>query len=627
MSDKRRIDFMAELDRRRGRDDNSESTDEFYFGADDVAEDTAEKDSVPDYMKILYGENAREHMDDVASDENESPKLFYASETQKKTPVETGSRRESKRKGIYGAVEDDFGEDGLLLEDEDGEEVKLPKGASKRSKEGAAAKGSKRSARKAARDKALDDVINEPPVIKPHGEKQRKQIAVRGILLTVIAIILLVVVAVVAVLGINKKAEYTLGYIAQGDIMKKGNGEISFVRRGETLYAPVSGTFVPNVNEGDKVPAGYVIGYITDSSYVGEVEKLRNLDKVILSMHEMSGLTDTISTSDIAALEGADADIAEYRQQLTDMAASGRLTDCGDVLVQLTAALNYRNGLIIGTESGKTTVAELQEEREALAKSLDTHMKPVVAEQSGIVSFHIDNNEAAENTAFEAISAAQDKSQANGENVTAEQLQANMQTKTQESHAGALKNGATYTANTQIQSGNAVARVITSPDYYIVMTSENDYSAYLGKTISFTSKDGKYKSEGRILTMNAGNDGKFSAVIKTNNALRASLKETKDVSFDISKTSGYCVPLSALSDWDKPRRSARLAIVKAGIVQFVYVTVVDSDDEFAIIKNNVFNDADMYYGETPADESEPVFKANDCYVVNAQDVEEGMVIT
>lgn len=86
------------------------------------------------------------------------------------------------------------------------------------------------------------------------------------------------------------------------------------------------------------------------------------------------------------------------------------------------------------------------------------------------------------------------------------------------------------------------------------------------------------------------------------------------------------MPLTAPDDWDRAGRTARIALVRAGTVQFVYVTVVDTDAEYAIIKNNVYADSDIYYGDDPSDESEPVFKSGDCYIVNAKNVKEGQVI-
>ncbi len=581
MGDDKTIDFMAELDKRKG---------ETYR---DIEED------VPDYMKILYGEDASEHM--VHKDEQvlfteDVPKQPEPS-SRRNTKAADGAKVPAKKRSLYGAKETDF----EALDFEDGVPEKKPK-KEKNISEAKTERSAKKAERKRKNDEKLERVINEPMVTKPMNAELHKGSVARGVLISVIAIVLIAVVAVVSVIGISRNSVYTLSYITEGDIVKKGDGNACFIRRGETLYASKSGTFVPNVNEGDKVAAGYIIGYVTDGSYVHDVEKLRNLDKVILSMQNMIGVTDSIDSSE---LETAENEIAELTQQLSQTAAAGRLTDCNDIMVRLAAALSYRNELLINADSGNASVAKLRDERNALAKRLSECASPVTAQQSGVVSFKISGSESAENDAFNALEAAQGYAL----------------------NVSALNKDGTITANTEVTSGQAVARVVTSQDYYVVVTADKDYSQHLGKNITLASNAGKYKATGRILSFAANGDGRYNIIIKTNKALKSSLEGATEISFDISQTSGFCVPLSALADWDKPGKTARIALVKAGTVQFVYVSVLDYDEEFAIIKNNAYAGTDIYYGDEPADESEAVFKANDCYVVNAQSVKEGQVIT
>ena len=601
MSDRKTIDFTAERNKRKGGGETGGGI-----------------GSVPDYMKILYGEEAVDHMESDEEgffDDSEDVSLDAPAPKKKREAAEP-----RKKRALYGVQETDFDREDEFSEGDfgEGEDIIIDgvtapadvKKSSKKKKElspEAAEKAAIRAARKEERkkksDQRLERAINEPMVKKPMGEKQRKSSTVKAIIVASVAAVLMIVFAVASIIGVTKNSVYQLSYVGEGEIVKKGHGEACFIRQGDVLKAESGGIFVPNVNEGDKVPAGYTVGYITDDEYVNDVLKLRNLEKVILSMQAMDGVTSAPDQSELAAAEES---VSQYRQKLAEMAASGKLQECSDVMVQLTAALSYRNQIIIEAESGNSSVSSLQKERNELAKRLSSKMKPVKTQSAGVVSFSINGGEGLENDLYPNM-----EKQNEGYTVKTDNI----------------KTDTVYIANTQVQSGQSVARVVTSQDYYVVMETAEDYTAYLGKKITVTSDDGKFNSTGKILSVTPVTGGGNSVIIKTNKSLRSSLDGAKNVSFEISRTSGYCVPLSALDDWDKPGHTARIAVVRAGVVKFVYVTVIDHDDEFAVIRNNVYSDSDIYYGDTPAEEDEPIFKANDCYIVNPKGIKEGQVIT
>lgn len=602
MSDRRTIDFTAERNKRRG-----------------IEEQGADIGNVPDYMKILYGEDAVDHMDDGVSS--------FFDEEEIEEPVAPVSVRpykepsQKKKKQLYGVQETDFDDDEDVFDGlGEGEEIVF--GGKKKGEEGVSGEKKKkvkktkeisekkrrrmekRLEKKKRDDERLERAINEPMVRKHMGDKERNKSAVKGIAVAAAAAVLMIVLAVVSIIGVSRNSTYKLSYISEGEIVKTGSGEACFIRTGDVLEATAEGVFVPNVNEGDKVPAGYVVGYITDDDYVNDVIKLRNLEKVILSMQNMEGFVGAVDQSE---LESAEAQILSLRKKLSDMAKEGRFENGGDLMVQLSAALNYKNQLIIEAESGEASVNSLQQERRELEKKLSSKMVPVESQIAGVVSFNITGSEYAENKVYPNI-----ENPAEGFTV----------------NTSGINNTAQYVANTKVQKGQLVARVITSQDYYIVMTTKEDYSTYAGRKITLTSGDGHFSAKGTILSVEQGNGTENTITVKTNRSLVESLAGVSTVSFEISRNTGYCVPLTALNDWDKPAHTARLAVVRAGIVRFVYVTVVDHDDEFAIIKNNVYSDSDVYYGdELTEDEQEPLFKANDCYIVNAGRVKEGQVIT
>lgn len=517
---------------------------------------------------------------------------------------ESGKRRKRRAR----QVEEDFGEEALREEgSREGDSRGEPDGRDEDEDSGGGEPEpealSERERRKRMREARLDEKLREPIRPMSMNRKKRKRNAI--LQLTAILLIGAVILAVIvsAFMG-RRNSVYNLAYIAMGDLVKNGNAEAYYVRQCDVLNAESDGVFVPNVSEGDRVSAGYVVGYITKNEYVSDLTKLRNLDRVILSMQSIESLSPEM---DMSKLEAARAEIAAAKKELTQQCVTGNLADCGDILVKLTAALDYYNNLLINADSNNASVSQLQKDREALAAKLADNMTPITAVQAGIVSFYITGRESAENTVYQQLA----------ENTEGDLAAFTAGTDPEEKPAS--------TENREVRSGEAVAKVVTDQEYYIVLNTKEAYADYQGKKIQLSPVNGRYSVSGLI---RSGVGDENTLVVKASRALRSTLESSgAAVQFEVSKTEGYRVPLTALSDWDQTGRTARIALVKANTVKFVYVTVVDSDDRFAIIQNNTFAGTDVYYGEEPADESEPVFRVNDCYIINAENVREGQVVT
>ena len=603
--DKRKIDFTAERERRRNNSfpagEESEISEEFSARESAQEEFSAEPGDIPEYLKILYGADAARHMY-----ERESP---VTAETASSGPAAV---RRNQNTGIYGeydgaddAEAEDFDDDADVFEDDENVPEEEEEDADDFSEEPPKPL-SEREKRKRLREAKLDEKLREP--IRPMSMDRKKRKRNAMVQLAAILLIAAVIIAVIisAVSGATRNSVYNLSYITMGDLVKSGSADAFYVRQNEVLTAESGGVFVPNVNEGDRVSAGYIIGYITKDEYVSDLTQLRNLDRVILSMQSISGLSPEM---DVSKLEAAEAEVAAAKKELTQLSVTGNLEDCSDILVKLTAALNYYNDLLINADTDNASVSQLQKDREVLAARLENNMIPVTAVQSGIVSFYITGRESAENTVYQQLSA---------------NVPGDLSAFTSGTDLGSEP---VFTVNKEVGSGEAVAKIITSQEYYIVLNTDEDYTDYLGKRISLAPANGRYSVSGTIYGLNSISGGK-TLVVKASKSLRASLAGSgAHMLFDVSKTEGYRVPLTALGDWDKTGRTARIALVKANTVKFVYVTVVDTDENFAIIRNNSFAGTDVYYGDEPADENEPVFRANDCYIINAGNVKEGQIIT
>ena len=87
----------------------------------------------------------------------------------------------------------------------------------------------------------------------------------------------------------------------------------------------------------------------------------------------------------------------------------------------------------------------------------------------------------------------------------------------------------------------------------------------------------------------------------------------------IDHMEGLKIPKRALSEWDSAGLTARIAVLRANYVSYVYVNVLAADGEYAIISpSNDFVDKE--------DEGVTSVRVNDIYIVNHEKVSEGQII-
>ena len=92
-----------------------------------------------------------------------------------------------------------------------------------------------------------------------------------------------------------------------------------------------------------------------------------------------------------------------------------------------------------------------------------------------------------------------------------------------------------------------------------------------------------------------------------------------DTELVIDHMEGIKVPKRALDEWDSAGLTARIAVLRANYVSFVYVNVLAVDGEYAIISPS--ND---FVSEE--DEGITSVRINDIYIVNHETVTEGQII-
>ena len=577
------------------------------------------ENNVPDYKRALYNDDPRLVMSAFRRDQ-ELAKKRREEEAAEKARLAEAEREKSgqaaRNPGLYGdhrsndtstyVPGDDQGEDTAYIEeddyDADDDEAEAAENDAPASKtplygypeEGAATRGRNAGAQGAAAK------------IKKKKKKTGKKERIGKLILAAAVAVLVVLIIGISIVNSIDFGTYKLGYITIGEVIEQGAATAYFVRNSESLFSSSDGIFKATVAEGDRIEAGGTVGYIVREDDKGVLSRLEQVNRDILKLMELVNGTDS-SEPDEKLVE-IDAKIAVQRARLSEMGRTGNISECGDVENIINSLIAERNAIRLEAVNGSDSILSLKREKEDLEKIVNEKMVPVVSEKAGIVSFNISDSENVENDLFQSFEKKDGSARL--------------------SSLSLLDNNGRYSkVDLEVSSGEKVCKVICDQNYYVILKITKSVSSLKG-ILTVKSGDLKYQAAGQISEESYMPEG--YAIMSTMRGLRNCLdKKSLEVTYDVSKSSGYCVPLTALSDWDKSNTTARLAVVKAGYVSFVYVGIKAFDSEKAIITSTPFEDAPVLYpdGSTSADDKETTITAGTCYVIDSSKVHDGQKIS
>ncbi|MBO7407420.1 MAG: hypothetical protein J6V14_07285, partial [Clostridia bacterium] len=88
-----------------------------------------------------------------------------------------------------------------------------------------------------------------------------------GVLKVLAVVLVLALIIVLITVNSRKDKQIDTQYLSVGYIDDAADGTLSFLRAENPVYSHVSGVFVPNVNEGDRVAKNAVIGHVIKEEY------------------------------------------------------------------------------------------------------------------------------------------------------------------------------------------------------------------------------------------------------------------------------------------------------------------------------------------------------------------------
>ena len=429
-----------------------------------------------------------------------------------------------------------------------------------------------------------------------------------GVLKVLAVVLVLALIIVLITVNSRKDKQIDTQYLSVGYIDDAADGTLSFLRAESPVYSHVSGVFVPNVNEGDRVAKNAVIGHVIKEEYSEDLKELKDIESRISAAQRASSYIDSSRSGEMLALENA---IESGIDEMARLAMSGGLAGYSAKFNELSDLFARRGELEMNAESTDTYIKDLQKQRNKILNRISASMHEVHASQAGVVSFHTDGNEIrateATETLIARIAATSFKSELSSTLSEAELAAITLPESTPESSSGRA-----------VSNGSEVARITGENEFYITVQVADPEAHHIvpGNIAEIYAPDENIRFDAEIVGIYYCGSVSL-AVLKSDRALDATvtLRRLRGTVI-FSHVEGRKVPLRVLTDWDKAGLTARLTVLRSGYVRYAYVNVLSNDGVYAIINNR----------STLDDGTGIWVRENEEYVVNFDKVTEGQEV-
>lgn len=439
---------------------------------------------------------------------------------------------------------------------------------------------------------------------KKESKKNRILVALRvGIFLMCIAILVLVVL-----ISGKMNNRVNTQFIRTGSINQGVSGTLSFLRNEIPVQSPGAGTFVAYVQEGERVAKDALIGYVIQSGYEAQLEQLRSVESKLTTAQQMMSYVNTAKSPELLVVEEG---ISDAVSRLSVMAMTGNMADYEACARELNQLYKEKNEILMNAETTDSYLQGLQQQRNTLLVQIQNSMQAVQASESGVVSFFTDGRELNAGNACAAL-----ETQLSGTDFDSP---SSCRVSDGVLDTFTLPTGKlNQMAGTSVTAGVVIARITPDVSYYITMEMENGESQEVlpGRNVIVRMKEQNLSFEANVCGVYQGESRKV-LVLTADSALMATISQRAapgEVLF--SSTEGLKVPLRALTEWDDAGVTARITVVRSGYVEYVYVNILASDHDYAIINS-----------KATLDDGDGIsVRENDEYVVEYEKVREGQAL-
>jgi len=363
-----------------------------------------------------------------------------------------------------------------------------------------------------------------------------------------------------------------------------------YILRDSVLYkSPYDGKYIPEVLEGERVPANFRIATILNKSSVKLLELLEEKNLKIIKAQNERSETQSIFSEDIKKIEN---EIGKKVKLIIEDSNMNRLSGTVRLEEEISDLIQKKAGIVGGTATSDTYINSLKKEKEILQGQVDSNTKDIFSESPGVVSYVVDEYEEVLNP-----SALEELTPKFLESIKGEQPVINAKDK-------------------DVACEKPFVKIINGSEFYIAaLLEEKDAAQFkVDDTIKLRINDLGVETDCKVGFKSEKIDGKYIIAVKVNRFI-SETSALRKINIDLIRNShkGLKVPLKSLRNFNSEEMKAKIVLVKANCASVCDVKIEGKDNEFAVISS-----LDGGYSKGVS--------LYDTYIINPENVEEGQII-
>ena len=373
-----------------------------------------------------------------------------------------------------------------------------------------------------------------------------------------------------------------------GTIEESVNADCVVVRDEVLLEAPAyEGKYIPEISEGEKVPAFYRVATVLNKTSDGLLKELDEVNLKIVEARKNSEEKVDFFSEDTAKL---DAQIDQKVQDIIAVTNSSSLADISRIRGEIDK-LMAKKSEITGGNSNNKLIKPLLQQKEEIQGRINSNTKQIISAFSGIISYVIDG--------YEQILTPKAVKGLTPKQVESVRIDKDGSPDENQAHAN-----------------KPFVKVIKGSEIYIASVLEQAAAEKYkpGEEIGVRINDTGLETKATVVGISEIVDGKCVMTVRTNRGVDE-LSSMRRINADFISNSdeGLKVPLKCLRKMNQDGSSAEIMLIKANVAAARRVVIECRDEEYAIIK-------------TPAQEVKKTVSLYDTYILNPDNVKEGDII-
>lgn len=377
--------------------------------------------------------------------------------------------------------------------------------------------------------------------------------------IAIVAVVLMTVYLVALLLWASQKTVVS-EILQNGELETSINTEAVIVRDESTIKSPMTGSYIPNFEDGDKISANACIATIFNSSSDSLLKQIKAKELSIMKALQKKSVGLNYFSKDIGKI---DADVEEEVSGLISAINDNNISQSSSIQKEINTMMQKKAEIIVGQTTSDPKINKLKSDMDNLKTFLTANRKLAYSGSSGIISYSVDG--------YEEVLKPNKISSFSPDFI--EDISANVSTKSVAQEAN---------------SNKPLAKVLKNFKYYIVASNETKKMKIFsqGESVRVRINDLGEIISANVYYISKDYAGKTIIALVTDKRISETVNMRK-INIDIIKDhySGYAVPLSALKNIDNKKKTAIIVLVKFNTAIFTEVKIVAKNSNMAIIED------------------------------------------